>query len=273
MTDEAKAAFKAFELDGWETVASNYAAITESTNPALTAAVLDAAGAGSGVRLLDVATGPGWIAGGAVARGAEAVGVDFAAAMVMEARQRFPGIEFHQGSAEQLPFDDASFDVVTSSLGMPHFADHDAFMSEAARVLRPGGRLVFASWAQPANNPLFGVVFAALARHGSLDVDLPQGVDMFTWDDMRVCQEYLDRAGFGPAQRSEVSMTTRFDNPAGVMQLLESGGVRSRALLLAQTAEARAAIAGELETLMAPHKSGDHWEIEGRAFVVAAERL
>ena len=124
--------------------------------------------------------------------------------------------------------------MVTSSLGMPHFADHDAFMSEAARVLKLGGRLVFASWLQPANNPLFAVVFAALARHGSFDVDLPEGVDMFTWDDPSVCQQYLDRAGFGPATRAEVSLLMELEGPVSVMQSLEQGGVRSPALLLAQ---------------------------------------
>ena len=273
MSDDAVAAFKAFELDGWETVAGNYADITESTNAPLTQAVLDAGGVGPRSRVLDVASGPGWVAAAAHGRGADVIGVDFAAAMVDEAQRRFPDVEFRRGEAENLPFDDETFDVVTTQLGLPHFADHDAFMSEAARVLRPGGRLVFASWARPADNPLFGVVFAALTRHGSLDVDLPPGVDMFAWDDPALCQEYLDRAGFGRGDRVDVSTTVSLHDADGAMRLLEEGGVRSRALLLAQTAEVRAAIASEIEKLMAPHRVDDHWEIEARAFVVAADRI
>ena len=272
MVDDAKRAFRDFELEGWQQVAKGYSDITEGTNAALTAGVLDAAEVGPGKRVLDVASGPGWITAGAVARGADAVGVDFAEAMVTEAKRRFPEIEFRQGEAENLLFDDASFDVVTSCLGMPHFADHDAFMSEAARVLKPAGRLVFASWMQPANNPLFGVVFAALGKHGRFDVDLPEGIDMFTWDDPSVCQQYLDRAGFGTATRTEVSASMELEGPVAVMRTLEEGGVRSRALLLAQTPEAREAIANELGTLMEPHRVGDHWEIEGRAFVMSADK-
>jgi SAM-dependent methyltransferase len=192
---------------------------------------------------------------------------------VEQARRRYPGVEFRQGEAENLPFDDESFDVVASALGMPHFADHDAFMSEAARVLRPGGRLVFASWVRPANNPFFGIVLSAIAQHGSLDVELPPGIDMFTWDDLAVCQEYLDRAGFGPGERTDVVLSIELKNgPADILRTLEEGAVRSRALLMAQTPEARTAIERELDLLLQPNKVGDRWLLEGRAFVVAANK-
>jgi ubiquinone/menaquinone biosynthesis C-methylase UbiE len=68
------------------------------------------------MRVLDVAAGPGYVAAGADARGAHAVGIDFAADMVSEARRRYPNIEFHEGDAENLAFDTSSFDAVVCGL-------------------------------------------------------------------------------------------------------------------------------------------------------------
>ena len=116
--DELCRAFQDFEVAGWEEVASAYATATEGMVAPLSAAILDAGHVRSGSRVLDVACGPGWVAALAARRGADVVGVDIAAAMVSAARARHPGLEFCQGAAEELPFDDASFDVVVSALGM-----------------------------------------------------------------------------------------------------------------------------------------------------------
>ena len=72
---------------------------------------MDAVGLRQGVRLLDIATGPGYVAAAAAARGARAVGLDFAAPMVAHARTMNPAVEFQEGGAEALPFPDHSFDA------------------------------------------------------------------------------------------------------------------------------------------------------------------
>ena len=100
------------------------------------------------------------------ARGATAVGLDIADAMVAEASRRYPAIEFRQGAAESLPFGDAHFDAVVSALGMPHFADHQAFFRESHRTLRSNGRLALATWKQPDKNPFAGLVLGLDERLG-----------------------------------------------------------------------------------------------------------
>jgi len=81
-------AFHEFERAGWENVAAEYdrrfGELTSQSIPPL----LDAVGAAPGVRLLDVACGPGYVAAAAQARGARAVGIDFSAVMVAEALVR-----------------------------------------------------------------------------------------------------------------------------------------------------------------------------------------
>lgn len=76
--------------------------------------------------------------------GARPVGIDLSAKQLRHARRAASTLPLVQGSAEELPFADGSFDVVFCDHGAMGFADPDRTVPEAARVLRPGGRLVFA---------------------------------------------------------------------------------------------------------------------------------
>jgi ubiquinone/menaquinone biosynthesis C-methylase UbiE len=97
-------AFRAFEHAGWENIPTRYhEAFGHLTTQAMDP-LLEAVDVRSGVRMLDVATGPGYVAAAAAQRGASVVGVDFSAAMVAEARRRYPAVTFQEGDAEELPF-------------------------------------------------------------------------------------------------------------------------------------------------------------------------
>src|SRR5881275_2760086 len=94
------AAFHDFEQQGWERASEHYADAFGSLTSQMADPLLDAASARSGTRLLDVCTGPGFIAGAAAARGAAVTGLDFSAPMIAEARRRHPSIDFREGDAE-----------------------------------------------------------------------------------------------------------------------------------------------------------------------------
>ena len=96
-------------------------------------------GYSAGTRVLDVATGPGTIAGVAAARGADVVGLDFSGAMIAEATRLHPAVAFREGDAHALPFDAASFDAVVMNFGLLHLARPETAMAEAHRVLRGDG--------------------------------------------------------------------------------------------------------------------------------------
>jgi len=104
----------------------------------------------SGDRWLDVATGTGAVAVSAARAGVRVKGLDFAAELLATARRlaRSEGldIQFDYGDAELLPYEDESFDVVSSSVGLIFAPDHKAVASELARVLPAGGRLGFSAW-------------------------------------------------------------------------------------------------------------------------------
>jgi len=134
--------FKAFEHTGWEHVVQAYEDYFGRLTAQSHGALLDALRVGESSRMLDVATGPGYLAAAAIERGATAAAVDFSASMIAHARQAYPEVEFQVASADHLPFSNESFDAVGISFGMLHFPQPEQALSEAARVLRPGGRIV-----------------------------------------------------------------------------------------------------------------------------------
>src|SRR5438477_11403025 len=104
MTDPT--AFHDFEHAGWERAAEYYADAFGVVTKGTAGPLLDAVGAQAGVRLLDVACGPGFITAAAAARGADVVGLDFSPAMIARATELHPSIAFREGDAEALPFTD-----------------------------------------------------------------------------------------------------------------------------------------------------------------------
>jgi SAM-dependent methyltransferase len=173
-------AFNAFEAAGWERKASGYDDFFGQITARVIDPLLDAAMLRRGERLLDVATGPGYVAARAAERGAQVVGVDVADAMVALARGRHPELEFHQADAETLPFSDASFDAVVANFLVLHLGRPERAAGELARVLVAGGRLALTAWDLPERARFLGIFLDAVAAAGATaPTDVPRGPDFF----------------------------------------------------------------------------------------------
>jgi SAM-dependent methyltransferase len=232
------AAFRDFELAGWKSNVSEYdAAFARVTRQAIEP-LLDAVMLRHRSRLLDVATGPGYVAAAAAARGARVVGIDFSAPMVARARTDNPAVEFHEGDAEALSFLAGSFDAVVMNFGMLHLARPERAMAEAARVLTPAGRFAFTVWAKPEEAVGFGIILNAIQAHGNPGVQLPQGPPFFRFSDPAECDRALREAGFVDVRVARVPQVWRFNAPDELFDAIYNGGVRIRALLRAQSGAA-----------------------------------
>ena len=99
---------------------------------------------------LDIACGTGAVAERAAEAGAGVTGVDLAPVLIETAQARAAErglrIDYRVGDCERLDLDDASFDAVSSSVGIMFSPDHAAAAAELARVTKPGGKIALASW-------------------------------------------------------------------------------------------------------------------------------
>jgi SAM-dependent methyltransferase len=123
-------------------------------------------GIGVGEDVLDVACGTGNVAIRAAEAGGRVVGVDLTPELFdagrRQAAQAGVTIEWVEGDAEDLPFEDGSFDVVLSTFGCMFAPRHQLTAAELARVLRPGGRLGVCAWTPEG---LQGEFFRTLGSH------------------------------------------------------------------------------------------------------------
>ena len=114
------------------------------------AAVAGAVSIEAGMRVLDVATGTGNVAIAAAQAGAEVIGLDIAPELFEAARRRAAEagveVEWVEGDAEALPYEDATFDRVYTAFGTACTTQHDLAAAELVRVCKEGGEIVMANW-------------------------------------------------------------------------------------------------------------------------------
>ena len=109
---------------------------------------------GNGMRILDIAAGPGSSSEPLYKAGAEVISLDFSEGMLEQGRKARPYLTFVKGDALKLPFKDNEFDVTTISFGLRNTKDYEAALREALRVTKIGGRMVIVEFSTPTI-PLF----------------------------------------------------------------------------------------------------------------------
>jgi ubiquinone/menaquinone biosynthesis C-methylase UbiE len=262
------AAFHQFEHQGWQEIASRYHSGFAAVTTQCVESLLNAAHVTAGTRVLDVACGPGYAAGVAAARGAQAVGIDFSSEMVDEARRRHPGVEFREGDAEQLSIPDSSFDAVVMNFGMLHLGRPERALAEAHRVLRPGGRVAFTVWDTPDKAIGFGIVIGAIQKYGDLNVPIPPGPPFFRFSDPAEARRALNESGFTNFTVSEVPQVWHLESTDALFEVMYHGSVRNAALLRAQKPEVLEAIRAEIRRGVEAHNN----ELQMPAILSAGEK-
>jgi len=174
--------------------------------------VAEAAQIRPGHRVLDVACGTGILAREAAERvGSEGsvTGLDAGRGMLAVAAQLAPGVEWREGTAESLPFEDASFDAVVSQFGLMFFQDRTRALQEMARVLAPGGRVAVAVWESLESSEAYPDEVALLERLAG-----PRAADAlrapFVLGDRRELAALFDGVGVDPVEISTQRGTARF---------------------------------------------------------------
>jgi SAM-dependent methyltransferase len=145
MNSDVIAKFKEGQKQGW----AHFGQLEALTTPTA-ARLVSFAGVAAGQRVLDVASGTGVVAVTAARLRARVCAVDLTPQLIERARENSRlaevEVEWREGDAEELPFEDGSFDVVLSQFGHMFAPRPDITISEMLRVLRPAGTIVFSTW-------------------------------------------------------------------------------------------------------------------------------
>ncbi|PCJ36202.1 MAG: SAM-dependent methyltransferase [Cellvibrionales bacterium] len=253
--DNSTDTFKDLELKGWNQKARDYGDYVGEITRQAVEPLLDAVKVEAGSVFLDIATGPGYTAGTAQARGAIATGVDFSAKMIDEASRNYANALFYEGDAEHLVFPSGFFDAAVCSFGLMHMANPDRAISEAWRILKPGGKFAFTVWSPVEKHPFFKLLFGAIERHGSLDVPLPEAPPFFRFSEPAESKNVLEESGFSDIDVSELVLHWQPTSGQEVLDAIYKSTVRTALLLEAQEETNREKIHSEIITTVSESKT------------------
>ena len=243
-------AFKALERHGWAAKAESYDLLTGRITARFVEPLLDAAGVGAGLHVLDVGSGPGYAARRAAERGAIVTGIDRAEGMVSLARRRHPGIRFLCADAQELPFGDGCFDAVVANFAINHLPQPELALGEFARVAAAGASIALSAWDAPERGGYPAVLVEALRACGvTHSDDLPAGPDQYRFADEGEFRELLRGAGLVDVAVECVAFSHRVRDAAELWQGILGGSVRTAGLVERQPPHTRERIRARVEQI------------------------
>jgi SAM-dependent methyltransferase len=261
------AALKQRAREAWD--GADYGPLGERLMPAARELV-DACAVSAGQEMLDVAAGTGNAAALAAAEGARAVASDFSPRQVERGRARTEAegldVEWVVADAEELPFDDASFDCVASVFGAQFAPRPERVAAELFRVIRPGGTVGMANW---PHSGFQHELFEALDKYApNRPAELPHPRD---WGEAEVVNERFEGLASTIAIDRRM-LPWRFGSLAEMAQLLRDHGPRGLDEL---PEDQRAALASDLQAVVERWNSADDGSVRIDAeytLVVARKR-
>ena len=231
-----------------------------------------------GETILELAAGPGdtgFAAAALLGNEGQLISTDFSSEMTEVARRRgrelgLLNVEYRTMDAEHLELEDDSVDGVICRFGFMLMSDTEAALAETRRVLRPGGRLVLATWRGPERNPWVAIGGRILTARGFMPPNEPGAPGMFTMSDDGRVESLLRAAGFTDVLIDDVPVRMPYgDVDEYVTANRDTGGAFARAFNEASEEEQRA-ITQELAEAFTPFEVDGGLALPGLALVALA---
>jgi SAM-dependent methyltransferase len=245
----------------------------------VTQALIDRAVPRAGERIIDVGCGCGGTSMALASRVAPTgfvLGVDISGPMLSRARHLAPKglpVDFVLADATVYPFDPGSFDLLVSRFGVMFFAEPAVSFSNLRQALRPSGRMAFACWREPRENPWMMAPLQAIYQHvPKLPPQGPEDPGPFAFASEERVQRILSEAGFKGVEMEPIGLS--FDIAIGrgldaAVQAAMQIGPGSRALD-GHPPETRAAAAKSAREMLVPFVRGDSVPLAGSIWIVTA---
>ena len=262
------------ERAGYNLIAARYAegAVLRAD---LNAALLAAADLRPGQRVLDLASGPGVLAGLAAVAVCDGLVVasDIAEGALQEGRRRAvtDNLVFAAADAERLTFADAAFDRVLCGLGLMFFPEAGRSLAEMRRVLRPCGLAVFSVWGEEARAPLVACALQCIRR--ILPPPRAERLSPFRFGEQDVLRHALEAAGFAAIELHVHTLSCAFDSPQAYWQAFRdlAGGAAAGLSRLPEATLTR--LGEEVAQELAPCRQGEGYVAESEVLVAVARRV
>jgi SAM-dependent methyltransferase len=209
-----------------------------------------------GEEVLDVACGAGNTAIAAARRFAKATGLDYVPELLDHARERAAAelvddTKWVEGDAQDLPFEDASFDLVMSTFGVMFAPDQQRAASELLRVCRPGGRIALANWTPDG---MIGEMFTTVGRHAPPPFKIDPPILWGTEDRLRE----LFGEGISELRTERREWMQRFPSPEFGIEYMSRWFGPTKMAFARLDEDGRTALAGDLMDLARRHNmAGD----------------
>lgn len=241
--------------------------------------LVQSANSQAGERILDVACGTGVVARRVAAHlgsTATVAGLDLNPDMLAVARTMAESeghaIEWHEGRAESMPFQTASFDVLLCQQALQFFADRQAAVAEMYRVLADGGRVVLSVWQGLHRHPFYQTLHDVIRKR----LGMSGVAEIFALGDDNQLRVLLTDAGFDHVEITPLSMTAHFPDPAGFLAGeidVDTAAIPSMQHLDARTRQAMtAAIRDDMDAALQGVTEDDHVVLPFHANIVRARR-
>lgn len=182
-------------------------------------------------RVLDLCCGQGTLTARLVATGHGVSGLDFSPDMLERAKTAAPGADLTEGDAQDLPYEDATFDAVVCNFGVMHIPDQPKALAEVARVLKPGGIFSMTSWVGPEASDAFRVVL------GTVRANLPDGItpppqpDLFLYGRPDEAEAALAASGLAVERQDVLPLAWEIEAPEDMLRIFVEGTVAARMML------------------------------------------
>ena len=281
MADES-GAYRDASLERWARAARGWEAHRERMQSAwqqVSAWLVDAIEPQPGHRVLELAAAAGdtgLLAAELILPGGTLLSTDLVEEMVGLARARarelgITNVEFRTMDAEWIDLPTASLDGVLARFGYMLVADPQAALLEARRVLRPGGRVALAAWADPAANPWASVPLAELLAMGAIDPPDPDAPGMFAFRDPGRIRTLLQDAGFTDVTVEQLDLVHRFKDLDEWWDMQLDVSTTLAAAVAALSPAQRDDLRDAIDARLAPYVAEDGTvALPGRAHVAAA---